>query len=228
MFDRRRHALAAGVVLLVVAAVIGFIIAADPVAPLLQGVDDGWLSLMTSARDPALTRVAKLVSAVGSVQVTLPLRVLVSAVLVWQRRWLQLTAFLGAVLTSELCIGPLKALVDRPRPPDALIGTSAASFPSGHAIAAAVTAVGLVVVLFPVSQRRWMAMGLAAGFAGLMALSRTYLAAHWLTDTIAGVCIGTGLALVWPAGSELARDQYRRRTTASPRQHSQLQATGES
>ena len=55
-----------------------------------------------------------------------------------------------------------------------------------------------------------MAIGLAAAFAGLMATSRTYLAAHWLTDTIAGVCIGTGLALVWPAALELARDRVRR------------------
>ena len=44
-----------------------------------------------------------------------------------------------------------------------------------------------------------MAIGFAAAFAGIMAISRTYLAAHWLTDTIAGACIGTGLALVWPA-----------------------------
>src|SRR5205814_287218 len=104
---------------------------------------------------------------------------------------------------SELCIGPLKAVVDRPRPPDPLIGTSGASFPSGHAIAGAVTAFGLVVALLHATPRRWIAIGLAAGFAGLMALSRTYLAAHWLTDTIAGVCIGTGLALVWPAALEL-------------------------
>ena len=38
----------------------------------------------------------------------------------------------------------------------------------------------------------------------MMAISRTYLSAHWFTDTIAGVCIGTGLALVWPAALEMA------------------------
>jgi undecaprenyl-diphosphatase len=166
---------------------------------------------MVSARTPWLIRVAKDVSSIGSVKVTLPLRVLVSAALIWHRRWLQLTAFLGAVVTSELCIGPLKALVDRPRPPDALIGTSAASFPSGHAIAGAVTAFGLVVVLWPASFRRLTAIGFAAAFAGIMAISRTYLSAHWLTDTLAGVCIGTGLALVWPAALEIAREHHGRR-----------------
>jgi membrane-associated phospholipid phosphatase len=211
MFERRLHALIAGISLLLIALVLGIVIAADPASSSVQGIDDRWLQWMVDGRTPWLVRVAKVVSAVGAVWVTLPLRILVSAVLVWHRRWLQLGAFLGAVVTSELCIGPLKALVDRPRPPNSLIGTSGASFPSGHAIAGAVTAFGLVVVLMPASARRWMAIGVAAAFAGIMAISRTYLSAHWLTDTLAGACIGTGLALVWPAALEMAREHYGRK-----------------
>ena len=210
MFERRLHALIAGVVLLIVASILGIIIAVDPASSIVQGLDDRWLRWMISSRTPFWTRVAKDISSIGAVKVTLPLRLLVSAVLAWHRRWLQLGAFVGAVITSELCIGPVKALVDRPRPPNPLIGTSAASFPSGHAIAGAVTAFGLIVVLWPATPRRWMAIGFAAAFAGIMAISRTYLAAHWLTDTIAGACIGTGLALVWPAALEMARERHSR------------------
>ena len=216
MFERRLHALIAGIALLIGALVLGIIIAVDPGSSAVQGVDDGWLRWMVSGRTPWLTRLAKYVSDVGSVKVTLPLRLIVSAALAWHRRWLQLTAFLGAVLTSELCIGPLKALIDRPRPPGSLIGTSAASFPSGHAIAGAVTAFGLVVVLWPASFRRLTAIGFAAAFAGAMAISRTYLSAHWLTDTLAGVCIGTGLALVWPAALEIARERHGRTHAPTP------------
>jgi hypothetical protein len=54
---------------------------------------------------------------------------------------------------------------------------------------------------------------MAAGFALLMALSRTYLAVHWLSDVVAGACIGTGLAIAWPAALELERE---RRRTALP------------
>jgi membrane-associated phospholipid phosphatase len=32
-----------------------------------------------------------------------------------------------------------------------------------------------------------------------MALSRVYLRAHWLSDTVAGALVGAGLALGWPA-----------------------------
>jgi membrane-associated phospholipid phosphatase len=195
----------------------------------VQGLDNRWLDWMVSVRTPWLTRVAKWISAVASVTVTLPLRLLVSAVLAWRRRWLQLGAFVGAVITSELCIGPVKALVDRPRPPNPLIGTTGASFPSGHAIAGAVTAFGLVVVIVPASPRRWMAIGLAAAFAGIMAISRTILAAHWLTDTIAGAAIGTGMALVWPAGLEMARERfYRKQAPDEPRPSEPAVAGGHS
>jgi membrane-associated phospholipid phosphatase len=211
MFERRLHALIFGITLLVAALVLTIIVAVDPGGSAVQGLDNRWLRWMVDLRTPWLTRVAKDVSSIGAVKVTLPLRILVSAALIWHRRWLQLGAFLGAVITSELCIGPLKAIVDRPRPPNPLIGTSGASFPSGHAIAGAVTAFGLVVVLWPASQRRLMAIGVAAAFAGLMASSRTYLAAHWLTDTIAGACIGTGLTLVWPATLEMLRERHSRR-----------------
>jgi undecaprenyl-diphosphatase len=217
MFERRLHALITGIALLVGALVLGIVVAADPVSSAVQGLDDRWLRWMVDSRTPWLTRLAKAVSAIGSVTVTLPLRLLVSGALIWHRRWLQFGAFVGAVITSELCIGPVKSLIDRPRPPDPLIGTSGAAFPSGHAIAGAVTAFGLVVVLWPASPRRWRAIGCAAAFAGVMATSRTYLAAHWLTDTIAGAAIGTGLALIWPAALEMARERHLRRSSgASP------------
>src|SRR5690606_35068854 len=111
---------------------------------------------------------------------------------------------------------PLKGLIDRPRPSDALIEVSGASLPSGHAIAGAVTAFGLVVVLIPSSPRRWWWIGGAAALAGLIALSRTVLGAHWLTDVIAGVCIGTGLSLLWPAALEITRQRHRPARAPAP------------
>jgi membrane-associated phospholipid phosphatase len=119
--------------------------------------------------------------------------------LAWRRHWLRLAAFALAVITSELLIGWMKAAVDRPRPPDSLIATTGAAFPSGHAIATAVTAVGLVLVLAPPGPKRWRWEVNAVIFTSVMALSRVYLRAHWLTDTVAGALLGAGLALGWPA-----------------------------
>ena len=49
---------------------------------------------------------------------------------------------LRSISMTPAAIGPVKALVDRPRPPGSLIATTGASYPSGHAIASAVTAIG--------------------------------------------------------------------------------------
>jgi undecaprenyl-diphosphatase len=211
MFTRRVHALVFGAVLLLFALLLVIPLAHDPIKPFFQSIDDRWLHWIEGHRTAWVTRTAKILSKIGSPVVTLPLRIVVIVSLALYRRWLQLGAFLGAMITSELCIGPLKSIVDRPRPPDGLVATSGSSFPSGHAIAGAVTAFGLVVILVPATARRLTWIGVAAAFAGLMALSRTYLAAHWLTDVIAGACIGTGFALVWPAGLELLRDRWQGR-----------------
>jgi membrane-associated phospholipid phosphatase len=213
MFERRLHALVAGMVLLGTAIVVTVVVALDRTWSALQALDDRWLAWMTEIRTPLLTRIARILSVVGGPLVMVPLRLTVIGALAWRRRWLQVGAFVGATVTSELCIGPLKALIDRPRPPGPLITTDSPSFPSGHAIAASVTALGLVVVLVPAANRRTRWTILAAVFAAVMAMSRTYLGAHWLTDVIAGTCIGTGLAVVWSAALELARA---RRLGAAP------------
>jgi len=44
-------------------------------------------------------------------------------------------------------------------------------------------------------------------FSFLMALSRVYLRAHWLSDVVAGALIGAGLALGWPALLQTLRAQ---------------------
>jgi len=162
----------------------------------IQRLDSSWLRLMISARDPPVTVIAKIFNVLGLVYVTLPVRIAIAGYLAFRRRWWHLAAFVAAVVLSEILIGPVKAAYDRPRPSGSLVATSGASFPSGHAIATSVTVFAAVIALVPAGRRR-AAWGLAgAAFALLMAASRAYLAAHWLSDAVAGLLLGTSCALV--------------------------------
>jgi membrane-associated phospholipid phosphatase len=185
--------------LLAGAAVVTALVLLPITAPAVQGVDDAVWGWAGDVRNAPTTGVAVALSWLGGGLVNWPLRGAALALLVWRRHWLRAAAFALAVVTSELFIGPVKSAVDRPRPPGALIVTSGASFPSGHAIATAVTAVGLVLVLARPGPSRWRWEVYAVLLASVMALSRVYLRAHWLSDTVAGALLGAGLALGWPA-----------------------------
>ena len=202
-----RRGLRVCAVLLAGAVVVGVLVALPATRPAVQAVDDAVWDWAGSVRNEPATLGAVTLSWLGSVWVNWPLRVVAVLLLAWRRHWARLLAFTLAVATSEAAIGPVKAAFDRPRPPGALIETSAAAFPSGHAVAGAVTAVGLVLVLAPPGPARFRWEVWAVVFSAVMALSRVYLRAHWLSDTVAGALLGAGLALGWPAVVTAVRDR---------------------
>ena len=177
----------------------------------IQHVDDAWLRLMISGRTPAFTAAAEGFNVLGLVYVTLPVRLALVGYLAFRRRWWHLAAFASAVLLSEILIGPVKGIYDRPRPPGSLVATSGASFPSGHAIAASVTVFAAVIALVPPGRRRVAWGAAAAVFAILMAASRAYLGAHWLSDAIAGLLLGTTCALLTAVAVDQAQRAWLRR-----------------
>ena len=180
----------------VLTAVVFAAVASQGVLAHIQHLDKAWLRLMVTNRSGPVTALARFLNVLGLVYVTLPVRIAIAGYLALRRRWWHLAAFVVAIVMSEALIGTLKAIYDRARPPGSLVATSGASFPSGHSIAATVTVVAAVIALVPPGRRRvWWGAG-AVVFSALMALSRAYLAAHWLSDAIAGVLLGTSCALL--------------------------------
>lgn len=202
----RRRVLVAGLVLLALAVALTVAVAIPESRRGLQTVDDWFRELMVSWRWGPAVRVSAWLSTGFGAPVGWGLRAVATVVIALRRRWLALAAWGVTVLAGELCTGPVKALVDRPRPPGALIETSAAAYPSGHAIASAITAIGVVMALTSGRRRLHWMIG-AVVLAAAVALSRTYLSAHWLTDVLGGSLIGAGLALAIPEGAEVARDR---------------------
>jgi membrane-associated phospholipid phosphatase len=162
-----------------------------PVVGRFDASMDQW---MDDIRVGPLTLLFRFLNVAGGGIVTIPLRTVVSAYLLFRRWWRRAAAFILTWIVSEIALAVLKGYFHRPRPSHPLVDTNGFSFPSGHAVAGAAVAVGIVLALFPAGERRrweW----LAAGFAFVMAFSRVYLSAHWFSDVLAGVLLGSGIAI---------------------------------
>ena len=140
------------------------------------------------------------------------LGVAAAVVLVHERAWLDLAFFAAAYLGSQLVVALLKEWFDRPRPDmgSAVPLPESASFPSGHATAGVASLGALAVLATERLQSRrartwlWAAvvvLGVAVG------LSRIALNVHYVTDVLAGWCLG----LAWLAACLLGREALRRR-----------------
>lgn len=214
MLVNHRRALRLVAALLVPTGLLLLLVGWSVTAAAVQRIDDAVLDALVAVRVEPLVRLCEGLSFIGSAWVNWPLRIVAVAALLWRRRLVQTAAFVLAIVSSELLIGWLKMAFDRPRPVGALVATTGASFPSGHAVAGAVTAVGLVIVLLPPGRSRWAWEVRAAAFATAMSLSRAYLGAHWLTDVLAGGLLGASLAIGWPALLQEIRARVRARPSA--------------
>ncbi|GAB5536187.1 MAG: hypothetical protein Rubg2KO_24360 [Rubricoccaceae bacterium] len=104
----------------------------------------------------------------------------------------------------------LKQIFQRARPLDQLLAADGFSFPSGHAFAATVFYGMMVVLVWRLTERRWLrVLAAVIGPATILAvgLSRVYLNVHYLSDVLAGWSIG----LAWLIASVLMVDAVERR-----------------
>jgi undecaprenyl-diphosphatase len=87
----------------------------------------------------------------------------------------------------------IKDAVDRPRPPDPLVGYSGSSFPSGHAAHSVLyvwLAVTIVMRLRPGMARATAVVVTGIALTVLVGLSRVCLEVHYLSDVSGGWALG--------------------------------------
>ncbi|MFC1938804.1 phosphatase PAP2 family protein [Chloroflexota bacterium] len=160
------------------------------------------VSLWLQRFDGLLLPAMHAVSFAGSV---IPATIIVVSLAIWlgkSNRRLEAILTGSSNAVSSLAIVPaIKLLVARPRPTADLIqvmtASSGGSFPSGHT-AYAVVCYGFLCYLLPsLSGNKTVVRTLRALLAvliGLTFMSRIYLGAHWLSDTLGGLFLG-GLVL---------------------------------
>lgn len=170
-------------------------------------LDAEWMEEIIEHRHPAWLIPSLVMNSVGGGllgALVIPLLTTI-ALAVFGRPWGALYFLLASIVSAGL-VQLLKALLGRARPEQILVAADAGSFPSGHVANAATMAVALAFLV----GRAW------AWYAGLawvilMALSRTYLGAHWVTDTVGGAVLGAAVALMlWaPFAARLGRESWR-------------------
>jgi undecaprenyl-diphosphatase len=137
-------------------------------------------------------------------------------VLARERAWLDLAFLLTVIVGSQLVVTFLKDTFDRARPD---VGSpvplpTSPAFPSGHATSG-VAAFGALAVLLaerlPSHRARVFLWSGALVLGVAIGLSRIALNVHYVTDVLAGWCLG----LAWLAACLLARDAVHPRGEAS-------------
>lgn len=194
-----------GVVLIALACALGAWVYFRGPSPF--AVDVWWNQLFAAAPSQPVFVFAIVMDTVGGHLTAVFIVPLLGALALFlsRRRW-SAVYFLAASVGSALLVQVVKHTFGRARPEDILILSDYGSFPSGHTANAATIAV-VAAVLFP---HLWVRI-VGVAWVVLMAFSRTYLHAHWLSDTVGGALIGAGAAFVLAAAfSRLrARDEDR-------------------
>ena len=137
--------------------------------------------------------------------------IIVSTIFVIQKHWrwsvyLTLPAVGGGLLNLAL-----KDYFERQRPElsEALRSAHGYSFPSGHAMGAAVVFGAFTYLAWrqPWSQRkRTFAIAVAITMIVIIAASRIYLGVHWISDIAAGISAGA----LWTTATTTAYETFRR------------------
>jgi undecaprenyl-diphosphatase len=188
------------------------------VAGELHRIDEG---LLLAMRDPAdrsdpvgprwFEEMGRDFTALGG-SALLTLFTLAVAGYLWLARKHRAVAFLlVAVVGGQLLSFLLKRGFARPRPDLVPHGAFvySASFPSGHAMASAVTYLTLAALLARVLPGRRMKLFVltwALLLTGLAGTSRVYLGVHWPSDVVAGWAMGASWAVFcWLAAEWISR-----------------------
>jgi membrane protein DedA with SNARE-associated domain/membrane-associated phospholipid phosphatase len=155
--------------------------------------DETAVSVAEALRCGFMKTFSKIVTFLGSGAFAWPLTAACAAALAWKRRWTEFFVLLVGMAAIQIGFSEIKALVDRPRPPDGLVATHGSSFPSGHAAHSVIyvwLATTIVVRLRPGMARAALVVVAGIVVTALVGLSRVYLGVHYLSDVSAGWALG--------------------------------------
>ncbi|MCJ0904954.1 phosphatase PAP2 family protein [Rhodococcus sp. ARC_M6] len=172
---------------------------------------DIWvLDSAVSARTPWLVDTVDVITDSGGTLAAWSIASVLTITLLMCSRRVDALLVAGSMLTGLLVMTGLKHIFTRTRPPipERLIEIDSYSFPSGHAMMTAILATVVAAVIVRLTLPRLVKvtmLAMLAVYTVAVGLSRVYLAAHWMTDVLAGWAFGVIWAGLWIWGTNRLR-----------------------
>lgn len=158
----------------------------------LPQFDQSIYQLLQGLRTPLGDQLLIAVTELGDSFVNSSIITAILVVLLLRRQFFAAGFWLLSTAGGACLVHLLKWSVQRPRPIEIYSGVSSWSFPSGHATMSIMVygSLAILVARGISSRRRWLPFAGAFAISLLVAFSRIYLGAHWLSDVLAGLSLG--------------------------------------
>jgi undecaprenyl-diphosphatase len=195
MQSLRLH-LMVGIVVLAVAGLLFGLIAENVVSGgALTIIDIHLAQWLHEHSTPLLTQCLLIVTHLHDPFVISPVAILIALALIWKKEWFAAVAVLLAVQGGMLLNLLVKQAFHRARPSfeDPLVTLTTYSFPSGHVVASTVfygVLAALLISETPSCRRALYILLTALAMVALVAFSRMYVGAHYLSDVLAAFLEG--------------------------------------
>jgi undecaprenyl-diphosphatase len=163
--------------------------------------DQHTLNFILDHRADWISRVARLVTQVGSTWVVTVVIVVAATILLRRHRYLDAGFVAVSSIGTAILVAIAKQIIGRPRPAVShrRVAATGAAFPSGHA-AQSVACYGALAVIVVIATRRtkirWSASLGAVTIALIVGTSRVYLGVHWPSDVVSGWLLASGWLLM--------------------------------
>jgi len=202
-------ALVGALIALVAFVYLGVTVSLAPPGPFDSGLRD---ALMTGLGTGPIGGLLDGLNTLGSLEAGAILTIALAGLLVGLRRPGAAVA-IASTWIAEGVSSIAKELLQRPRPAGALAESALSetwSYPSGHVVRATAVVAVLVWLALGSRGRDWLrrtlialAVGLVAGL--VMGVARVATGAHWPTDVVGGVLLGTVYVLAFGVAAEGVR-----------------------